>query len=222
MEIEFYENPLHAQNVYLHLHGGGKMPDADAFRALRARLGRPLQILLSSDDPLCAHLAACGFVRRRACFEMRVTAADLVRPLPAPAAVRAAVRGEAKYAAACALEYDYYRTTHAGVNPLTCGAARFASSLPDDVIYLPHDADGIACAAFVEGKEIAYLCTRDGGAAPAAFTAAVLSRLFAAYGEITFEADDTDPAATALRALFRPDGAPSWDTYIFDPKEARP
>ncbi|MBR0421406.1 MAG: hypothetical protein IJI85_02345 [Clostridia bacterium] len=109
--------------------------------------------------------------------------------------------------------YHYYQDTHAAVNPLTASLPEFMEALPDEVLY-DDPSDRPTSAAFIEGNEIAYLCSHDRTGFPA-FARSMLADLFDRYAQIAFEADDTDWAATAVKDMFLIKIDRSFDTYVY-------
>ena len=82
--ITVSNNPYHNQHCYLNL-GLTQFDPAIAkelFFLLRRELGRPLQVMVYSWEDRHGFLTAGGFERRRRCFELEVTASDLIAPLP--------------------------------------------------------------------------------------------------------------------------------------------
>lgn len=212
--VELYDNAFHQAHQYLRLRLAGSDPAwAELlFSRLQAAVGKPLQVMVSScDAPQTAFLTAGGFVRRRRCYELEVTAADFCPPQDA-VPLEIAVQGQPEYGECCRLLYDQYRKNHAAVNPLTASFSDFCAQLPEQVVY--EKTGGQVCqAAFVEENEIAYLASADlEDVLP--FAGAVASRLFAQYGTVFFECDDCDPAAMALMGLFRVEVQESYDTYV--------
>ena len=216
--MEVYENPFHASHAYLRIgEDEASSLDVSVFDELLRTQGRPLQVMAASGDKaLTALLEKAGFVLKRRCFEMDVSAADLVAPLPEGGPVLdEARRGTEAYERCAQAMFAYYAETHAAVSPLTASREEFCAMLPDTVLYAEEDGV-IAAAAFVEDSEIAYLCAASPGALER-FAPPLLRTLFARYECLVFEADDCDPAATQLRALFNTPPAPSWDTWVKTP-----
>lgn len=211
-------NPYHNRHLYLTL-GLDQYDPAIAnalFSLLREELGRPLQVMLYPTQEMNAFLIAGGFVRRRRCYEIEVSSSDLLAPLEPCVELQTLRKGSPMYAACCELLYVYYRAAHDAVSPLIVPPDAFCAGLPETVLCCIEDSKPIHCA-FVEpdevGYEIAYVCT----AAPSAFHSFAQSfvwMLFRKCDFLTMECDDTDPAATVVKSLFRTDGSVSFDTYI--------
>ena len=216
--IAVSDNPYHNQHCYLDL-GLEQFDPAIAkelFSLLRKELGRPLQVMVYSWEDRHGFLTAGGFERRRRCYELEVTASDLVVPIHPSTELHTAVKGSPMYAACCELLYEYYRETHAPVSPLTVDADTFCADLPETVICCIADGTPIhyAFVAWDEtGYEIAYVGTTE----PSAFSdfAHSLVHVLFQQGEtLSMECDDCDPAAMSIQSLFRISQDESYDTYI--------
>lgn len=213
--MDVYTNQFHSGHLYLRI--GEREADSlppSRFDALIDEYRKPLQVMVPSNAAGTIRLLReAGFVLKRRCYEMDVQASDLRVPLPArPRRLMTAREGTPMYDVCAEGMYAHYAKTHLSVNPLTASLPSFTKMLPDIAIYLA--ADGTAgAAAFVEGNEIAYLWAGDDPAFRA-FADPLLFELFHRHDRICFEADDTDPIAMKLKAMFfEPDG-PSCDTYI--------
>lgn len=210
-------NPFHGQNAYLELNLRKLNPEIaeDLFALLRAELACPLQMMTSSaNKELAEFLHAGGFARRRRCYEVEGSLSDLRAEPAERASLREAGEGDPAYGLCCRLFYRYYRETHKAVSPLAASEAAFCVELPVRVVFTG-EGERISHAAFVEGCEIAYLCT----ACPEEFSEfgeSLLARLLREKESVCFECDDCDPAAAALRAMFRDPGEESFDTYVYD------
>lgn len=218
--MKIYCKTFHSGHLYLDIEDHEiDTIRPSLFEALIDRFGKPLQVSASSDrSQLAGLLRRSGFALKRRCYEMSVLPSDLVAPLP-PAWQRpsTASAGTAAYDACAGKMYQYYRDTHAPVNPLTCTRETFYDVLPKTVAYA--GAGGtIDSAAFIEENEIAYLCASEADGLMA-FARSLISDLFDRYGHIVFEADDTDWAAMQLKVLFVSKDASSFDTYV---KELNP
>ncbi len=212
--LEVYTNEFHGQNQYVRL----RLTEYDArlaaplFARLQAAVGRPLQVMLpSGETEQAAFLMAGGFERKRRCYELEVTAAELVGAESA-VPLKTAQRAQPEYDRCCRLLFERYQQNHAAVNPLTADFAPFCAALPAKALY-QETAGQIVHAAFVEGNEIAYLTGADEtGVRP--FAAAIVAALFAEHETICFECDDCDGAAMALKGLFRVGEQETFDTYV--------
>ena len=210
-----YNNPFHSGHVYLrigeHEASGIRPPQ---FEKLLAEYRRPLQAMVSSNDRGTVDLLVkSGFILRRRCFECSFSASDLLFPPEAEAKpLTETARGSRDYPECSKLMYAYYRDTHEPVNPVTASESEFREALPASAVYTK--AEGIVeAAAFIEGNEIAYVCSRALDRF-SDFARSLLAYLFSRYETVSFEADDTDPAATMLRNMFSSANAASWNTYV--------
>ena len=216
--ITMSRNPYHAQNCYIKL-GLTRYAGAIArelFPLLRAELGRPLQVMLSSAQGMDAFLTAGGFERRRKCYELEVSPSNLTVQLRTAVPLEAAQKGSALYGACCERLYDYYSETHRAVSPLTATQEMFCAYLPDTVICCVQNG-GPAHYAFVEpdeaGWEIAYVGSADLSGFPA-FAQSLVHSLFQKCDSLTMECDDCDPAAMMVKALFGMTDGETFDTYV--------
>lgn len=211
-----YDNPFHARHRYLRLELSeydGSIA-AELFDLLAQIAGKPLQVMLPSDDAeLAAFLTAGGFVLKRRCFEAEAGMDDLMPdahalPLPALSVCRA---GETEYRECCMLLYNYYRATHEAVSPLTADFGTFCGSLPKTALFMRGDGK-LLHTAFIEKNEIAYIASEAPDEAEP-FALAAAEYLFREHRRIFFECDDCDPAAMQILGLFR-HGLGSFDTYV--------
>lgn len=215
MSVELFYNSFHSEHLYLKLDAGEEdQVQASYFDRLLAEKGKPLQIgVFSNARGLIDLLKKAGFVLKRRCYEMDVGAGDLRFPLPDGSVELSEARKDTDQYAACAeMMYEYYSRTHAAVSPLTASLLDFTGMLPATALYSMTDGR-ISAAAFIEHHEIAYLCSKDHRVFPE-FAQALLASMFRQHDRIVFEADDTDWAATRLRALFSTVDPVSYDTYV--------
>lgn len=214
--VSVSRSPLHDRHCQLHLELERYDPEiaGELFRLLRRELGMPLKVMACTTRSLHAFLTAGGFARKRRCWELEVSAKDLISPLCAALPLTAARRGSRLYDACCALLYDHYCTTHAAVSPLTATLDEFRTHLPDTILCTPDDHP--RHCAFLEEDELAYTATADPNTFPA-FAQSLLHELFRRYETITTECDDCDECAMTVKALFRTKDDGSWDTYLYAP-----
>lgn len=210
-------NPYHAQNYYLDLEL--KQYDLanakELFRLLRLKLSRPLQVMLYSREiEKSAFLLAGGFQKRRQCFEMDVSTADLKAPINDSIPIIEVGRGDPAYRACCGLLYSSYRKNHEAINPLTATKELFYRKLPDTVIFQQENGD-ILNFAFIEENEIAYIGTSRQSYFHD-FAQTLLSRMLTKYNSVSFECDSCDPVAMELRTFFDLSNMDSYDTYILN------
>ena len=214
--LETYRNPFHANHLYLRL----TEEEADAlspacFAELFEKHGLPLQVMVFSDAKrTISLLQRSGFELKRRCYELQVSSSDLLvhvsKGIPPLSFTK---KDSSAYFACAELLYHYYQDTHAAVNPLTASLPEFMEALPDEVLY-DDPSDRPTSAAFIEGNEIAYLCSHDRTGFPA-FARSMLADLFDRYAQIAFEADDTDWAVTTVKDMFFIKIDRSFDTYVY-------
>ena len=210
--MEIYHNTFHSGHLYLRIDEGEAETIAPSrFDALLHEYGQPLQVMIpSTASKLVSLLLKAGFVLKRRCYEMDVISSDLCAPLPeCPERLCQAQRGTSAYDACAVMLYRYYRDTHAPVNPLTASLSAFVEMLPDTAVY----THSMGAAAFIEGNEIAYLCSISKAEFPG-FARSLLAYMLDRHNSIVFEADDTDWAAMQLRAMFSTSDMTSFDTYV--------
>lgn len=218
--IAVSQNPYHDQHVYLNLGLTRYDPQiaAELFRLLRQKLHHPLQVMWYVNPPMHDFLIAGGFERRRRSYELEARVEDLVSPLQSTVPLTKVLAGSAAYDRCREMLYDYYSKTHLAVSPLTADAETFCADLPETV-FCGVEAGEIVHVAFVqleeEGYEIAYVGTKK----PAdfqPFAQSLVAELFRRSERIIAECDDVDPAAMALKSLFRFPSDFSYDTYVLD------
>ncbi len=218
--VDVSQNPYHNQHLYLTLKLTRRNPAIAAalFSTLRRELARPLQVMLYASPSMHNFLTAGGFERRRRCYELEAHPADLAAPLHDVVPLTRLSAHTASYDACCKMLYDYYRETHRAVSPLTADEKSFRADLPGTVFCAIEDGK-IVHFAFVqsgeESNEIAYV----GTGKPSAFTPFAQSLMTALFRErdcVTMECDDIDPAAMALKSLFRLHEGTPYDTYVLD------
>ena len=216
--VETYQNPFHRGNCYLRVHLPLWDLEEDAlsrelFVHIQKEVGKPLQVMVdSTSTQLVRFLLAGGFQCRRKCYERDFTVHDLRKPLQMTVPFQEASAGFPAFLECARLLYEQYREKHAGVNPLTATLEEFIEELPGSVLYQQEDGT-ITQFAFVEGNEIAYVgSVKSERYLP--FLQTVTANLLEMYGRVEFEADDADPEAMALKALFADKDESSFDTYI--------
>ncbi len=215
--MDVFINQFHSGHLYLKIEEreAKTLPPA-RLDALIDEYRKPLQAMVSSHAAGTIRLLReAGFVLKRRCYEMDVGASDLRAPLRAhPSRLLTAQKGTSMYAACAEGMYAHYAETHRSVNPLTASLQAFTEMLPDTALYLATDGEADA-AAFVEGNEIAYLWARDVPVSVfQAFAESLLFELFGRHERIFFEADDTDPVAMKLKAMFADANGDTCDTYV--------
>lgn len=214
--FRLYDNPNHMRNCYvkLELDAPDVTISAELFTKLREIAGRPLQVMVDSDDAeLIAFLVAGGFVCRRKCYEVEAGKEDYIGG-QADAPLEHCRIGEADYEKACRMLFAHYTETHKAVNPWTADDKAFCDALPEDVICSKLGGE-IVSLAFVEDNEIAYVCGADKKKF-AEFARSLVCAMLEKHETICFESDDCDWAAMLLRSLFRNREETSCDTYVCD------
>ena len=213
--MNIYENRFHSGHLYLHIEDHeAKDIQVSRFEELIDKYNKPLQIITpSNSDQLISLLDEAGFLLKRKCYEMHVGVSDLNYPMPnhLPKIIDTQ-KGMQDYTKCADMMYHYYCDTHFPINPMTASISEFYELLPDVAVYSVVD-DMINAAAFIEENEIAYVCSynRRGFSE---FAQSLLSYMFSNYERIFFEADDTDWAATQLRAMFSVANIFSYNTYV--------
>lgn len=201
--FETYDNPFHAANRYVRFRCDryDMAGSARLWSAIREREGKPLQVTAdASDHALTGFLKAGGFRLRRRCYEMEVRQDDLRADAPDGPEPAVCEAPSEDYAACCRLLFAHYRSTHEAISPLTASFERFCAALPLRA-YVDKRGTEVVSAAFVEEGEIAYVCTAD-DAGFSVFAARVARAMLGKSETVSFESDDCDPAAMALKALF--------------------
>ncbi|MCH5278255.1 MAG: hypothetical protein J1E60_00515 [Christensenellaceae bacterium] len=215
--ISVRRNPFHAQNCYLDLNLEQYDPAIarELFELLSGELACPLQAMLHSrDEEKCAFLTSGGFERKRRCYEMEVTAAELKTSVKEDVLLTEILPSDTAYRVCCELLYNSYVKTHEAVSPLTASKEQFYNTLPGTVLLREENGE-IVHFAFTEGNEIAYVGTVSQSDFHS-FAQALLSRMLTRYDSIAFECDDCDPSAMELKAFFCTRDEDSYDTYILD------
>lgn len=220
--MRIYENRFHNRHSYLEIEESEVAElTPELFDTIRKEQGKPLQVMLSSDNRrLIALLVRSGFQCKRRCYEMEARAEDrlVLRSdrLQAEPILHSATRAQSEWKRCAQLIFQSYVAAHSAVNPLTASREEFFDILPDAVIFAVQPEGEIAHAAFIEADdilEIAYVGTSKLKEFTH-FCDALLDRLFSHHRCIVLEADDTDRAATMLRRRFRHRDRPTFDTYV--------
>lgn len=215
-KIELYTNTYHMQNQYLRIDHFlfDNAVSKEVFSQLRNKIGKPLQIMVYSDrTDLIDFLISGGFHLKRKCYEIEATAKKYAGTIRR-ADLSHARAGEKDYDECCKLMYARYKETHKTVNPLTADYNTFICNFPKCVFYEKAKEDMIHFA-FIEGNEIAYVFSKNETHFKT-FAEAIISKIFAEYSSLYFEADDCDSTAMVLKSLFNTDKGISCDTYIYD------
>ena len=214
--LRLYDNPHHMRNCYVKLNFDELDTEisAELFTELSKIAGRPLQVMVDSDDvELIAFLLAGGFTCRRKCYEVEASIDDYIGG-QANAPLESFHIGEADYEQACRMLFEHYTETHKAVNPWTADYETFCGKLPEEVICSRQDGE-IVSLAVVEESEIAYVCGADEKCF-AEFARSLVCAMLNKYETLCFESDDCDRAAMSLRSLFQNQEETSYDTYVYD------
>lgn len=215
--IAVRENRFHSEHLYLEMDLDSYDPmDAEQlFSALYIQLCRPMQVMTYSDkQDICAFLRAGGFECRRRCLEVEAGAGDLLRPASVSTVLTEVTSDMPEYEECCRILYEYYAATHAAINPLTADYPAFCKVLPEKVVFLKEE-NAITHLAFVEEEEIAYLASRNCSSI-GPFLDSLVALHLKQWQKVSFECDDCDPAAMALRAMFHNREDISYDTYVYN------
>lgn len=215
-KIELYTNTYHIQNQYLKIDSSlfDSAISKELFWKLCNKLGKPLQVMVNSDrTDIIDFIVAGGFHLKRKCYEIEATAKNYAGTIRRTE-LSYARAGEKDYNDCCKLMYERYKETHKTVNPLTADYNTFICNFPKLVFYEKTE-ERIIHLAFMEENEIAYVFSKN-ETNFITFAETVISKVFAEYSSLYFEADDCDGTAMVLKSLFYADKGISCDTYIYD------
>ena len=225
--VEIYENQFHNRNCYvkLELERYDRTRAKELFNLLQARVKRPLQVMLSSEEEeKITFLEKAGFRCKRKCYELCVTANDLcdtgnnivfkekVVHLENNDTFMRCKKDTEEYKKCARFMYEYYAQVHAAVNPLSASYEDFGMQLPEEVFYDSHEGE-IRHIVFVEDNELAYVGSRDKSDFKR-FVLGIVTKLFAKYEELSFECDDCDEIVMILKELFKVEVEESYNTYV--------
>lgn len=213
-EIELYENPFHGVNCYAKVRLTCLQPavSEELWHKIKEIAGRPLQVMVdSSDEAMIRFLSAGGFQCRRKCYEVDACAADYIgSKINLPLFPCSA--GDPAYESCCRMMYCQYLKLHEPINPWTGDFAAFCDRLPQAAVYAKNES-AIESAAFLDGNEIAYVCSLDKQHF-FLFAQSLLSAMFNKYDRISFECDDCDWTAMTLKNFFVNQGDACFCTYL--------
>ena len=207
-------NPLHNVNYYLDIDFTGlDVTNAKKiFEELAQSLDKPLQVMISSEEAEKIEiLKEAGFICKRKCYEVETGKQDYIGD-NVEGELWYSFVGEESYEQCCELMLNRYILTHRNINPWTGTKEEFLSELPECVVCLCMDGK-IACFAFVEDEEIAYVWGENLQVFHK-FAQVLVAEMFQKYEVITFEADDCDEIAMELKSMFINQSEESFDTYI--------
>ena len=217
--IVYSINPYHNGHFYLNLQlqqydtGVAK----ELFDLISKKLDKPLQIMLSSEEKdTISFIQKAGFNCKRKCYEVEAGKQDYIGD-SVEGELWYSFVGEESYEQCCKLMLNRYILTHRNINPWTGTKEEFFSELPECVVCLCMDGK-IACFAFVEDDEIAYVYGENVQFFHK-FAQVLVTELFQKYEVITFEADDCDEIAMKLKSMFINQSEESFDTYMRNSKE---
>lgn len=184
------------------------------FKQIQQETDKPLQVMIdSSDIDKSEFVLDGGFVKMRRCFEVEVTKNELLEPIQPKMDLKTITDVDPEYTMCCKLLYEYYKSTHEAINPVTFEMSLFLNEdIPRTVIVAKEDYD-IRNFAFVEDNEIAYVGSTDITSFHD-FAESLLVSQFCQYDEIFFECDDVDAAAMILKGFFIYGDKDSFDTYV--------
>ena len=213
--VFFRPNKFHASTCHFDMNLSAYDVDfaPDFGEQLSAIAQKPLQIMLDSvEKEKIQFLEAAGFRCKRKCYEAEVTAKDLAKKIPPDFPIQQCHGRDTAHLACTQLLYRYYQDIHSKVSPLTAPFAEFSEKVPKMAYYM-QELGAITQALFVEERELAYCCSADLSGFED-FAAAVAGEMFRRYPSVSFEADDCDPAAMKLLAMFQIPLQNSYHTYI--------
>ncbi len=213
-----YEYPEQPCSLQLGLDEYDPAIAKELFSLLRQELGRPLQYTKFSDQKLHDFLTASDFRRKRRCYEIDVSSADLAAPVRPAAALHAAEKGSALYDACCKQLYHDYRTIQKAAGLPAESLDNFYAVLPETVFCTLTDSKPIHCA-FVTPEDFGCTVGSVGSgdlSAFADFAQSLLYELFQKCDRLMMECADDDPAAMQLMGLFNIPMDWSVDTYVLE------
>ncbi len=214
--IARYHNRFHANHCYLKLNlsAYNNAVSKCIFKKIYKVENKPLQVMLDADDKESISFVESGaFVCRRKCYDISVTADDLIYKSDVQIDLKYGQLGTVEYDKCAHLMYGYYKKTHQKINPLTAPFEEFLEILPNTAFYYTVDTK-IKGVIFTEDNEIVYLYLNEGGS-PLDFAYAVISQLFSKHTSIVFECDDVDDSAMKLVSMFKVDLRSVNSTYTY-------
>lgn len=213
--IKTYTNKYHQTNLYLV----GNLLIKDDYTELATvqhQTKKTLQCMVSStDEAVNKILEFMGFCCVRKCYELEVSASDLVETseFNDESILCFTNRKTIEYMTCAYQMYQYYQKTHQPINPLTATFEQFVDILPNQVCYYMMGEE-VTHLAFVEDNEIAYVYSND-LASFKQFALQLVQWLLKKYDTICFEVDNIDEVAMTLKSLFKePTCSETYDTYI--------
>lgn len=213
--IKIYTNKYHQTNLYIVGDLLTKEDDT-ALATLQHQTQKTLQCMTSStNEQVISVLDFMGFCCVRKCYELEVSAHDLVEISECNNENILCFTNEKtiEYDVCAYQMYQYYQQTHQPINPLTSTFEQFVDMLPNQVCYYLTGGE-VTHVAFIEDNEIAYVYSNH-LVSFKQFALQLVQWLFKKYDTICFEVDNVDDVAMLLKSLFK-DCASSetYDTYI--------
>lgn len=212
--IRTWKNAFHNRNVYIDFeYEDLKDKKTDPFREIYNAHGVPLQFMVDSSDTFKRNIAKTwGFKKMRSCYSLEVTKDDLISHENRTIKICEANLEDEIYENLSKIYFDYYRSSHEAINPVSASFNEFKEILPDK-IYFNQD-DGVSFA-FIEKNEIAYVYS-DNLEIAEDFFRTVAEKMFCEYDTIFFEADDVDECAMRLKNIFSSGVNDVFETWIYD------
>lgn len=212
--IRTWKNAFHNRNVYIDFeYDDLKDENTDPFLEIYNSNGVPLQFMVDSSDTLKRDIAKTwGFKKMRSCYSLEVTKDDLISHENRTIKICEANLEDEIYENLSKIYFDYYRSSHEAINPVSASFNEFKEILPDK-IYFNQD-DGMSFA-FIENNEIAYVYS-DNLELAEDFFYTVVEKMFCEYDTIFFEADDVDECAMRLKNIFSSGVKDVFETWIYD------
>lgn len=215
--IRTWKNAFHNRNVYIDFeYEDLKDKKTDPFLEIYNSHGVPLQFMVDSSDTFKRNIAKTwGFKKMRSCYSLEVTKDDLISHENRTIKISEANLEDEIYENISKIYFDYYRSSHKAINPVSASFNEFKEILPDK-IYFNQD-DGMSFA-FIEKNEIAYVYS-DNLEIAGDFFRTVAEKMFCDYDTIFFEADDVDECAMRLKNIFSCGVKDVFETWIYDLEE---
>lgn len=212
--IRTWKNAFHNRNVYIDFeYEDLKDKKTDPFLEIYNAHDVPLQFMVDSSDTFKRNIAKkWGFKKMRSCYSLEVTKDDLISHENRTIKICEANIEDEIYESLSKIYFDYYRSSHEAINPVSAGFNEFKEILPDK-IYFNQD-DGMSFA-FIEKNEIAYVYS-DNLENAEDFFRTVAEKMFCDYDTIFFEADDVDECAMRLKNIFSCGVKEVFETWIYD------
>ena len=212
--IRTWKNAFHNRNVYIDFeYEDLKGEKTDPFLEIYNARGASLQFMVDSSDTFKRDIAKTwGFKKMRSCYSLEVTKDDLISHENRTIKICEANLEDEIYENLSKIYFDYYRSSHEAINPVSASFNEFKEILPDK-IYFNQD-DGMSFA-FIEKNEIAYVYS-DNLEIAEDFFRTVAEKMFCDYDTIFFEADDVDECAMRLKNIFSSGVKDVFETWIYD------